>query len=262
VSELRYERRGDAGWITLDRPDKRNALTPTSVRGLAECLDRAEHDRAVRSIVITGAGPAFCAGADLGYFRSLVEQDDGCDRFLTELLRPFAGFLGRLRASDLPVIAAVNGACAAGGLELVVCCDLVVAASDATFCDAHSRRGIMPAVGGAAGLVHAMGAQRASELLMLSGVHDAATMKAFGLVNRVVAGDDLVPQVEAITAELAERSPRSLALAKRLVQRAQQPSWSEHVEADLADFRAGWGSPDMSEGLAAYVERRPAVFGR
>ena len=121
MSEVRYERRGDAGWITLDRPDKRNALTPTSVRELAECLDRAEGDRAVRSVVITGAGPAFCAGADLGYFLSLVERDDGCERFLAELLQPFADFLGRLRGGELPVIAAVNGACAAGGLELVVC---------------------------------------------------------------------------------------------------------------------------------------------
>jgi enoyl-CoA hydratase/carnithine racemase len=262
MSEVRYERRGPAGWITLDRPDKRNALTPTSVREMGECLTLAESDRDVRSIVLTGAGSAFCAGADLGYFLSLVAADDGCERLLAEVLRPLVDFLGRLRASELPVIAAVNGPCAAGGLEMVVCCDLIVAAAGATFCDAHSRRGIMPAVGGAAGLVQAMGARRAAELLLISGVHDAETMHRYGLVTAVVPDEDFVAHIDVITDELADRSPRSLALAKRLVQRTEQPSWAEHVEADLADFSAGWGSPDMREGIAAYVERRAASFSR
>ena len=140
-TQVSYARRDEAGWITLDRPAQRNALTPVVIAELHRALDLAGQDPAVRALVITGAGPAFCAGADLGYFQSLLDADDGCERFVAGLLRPLGDFLARRRASPAPVIAAVNGACAAGGLELVLCCDLIVAAAGATFTDAPSGVG-------------------------------------------------------------------------------------------------------------------------
>jgi enoyl-CoA hydratase len=260
LAEVSYARRGAAAWITLDRPAKRNALTPAMVGGLHQALDRADRDLALRAIVITGAGPAFCAGADLEFFRGRLAEPDGCERFMTGLLRPLADFLARLRSSPRPVIAAVNGACAAGGVELAVCCDLIVAATGATFSDAHSRRGLVPAIGGAAGLVRSLGAHRAKQLMLLAEDWDAPTLAACGLVADVVAPAGLQARVDALADALAQRSPHSLARLKELVHRAQDPPWEQLVEADLADFRANWGSADLREGVAAYAEHRGPDF--
>jgi enoyl-CoA hydratase len=260
LAEVSYGQRGTAGWITLDRPAKRNALTPAMVGGLHQALDRADREPALRAIVITGAGPAFCAGADLEFLRGELAEPDGCERFMAGLLRPLADFLARLRSSPRPVIAAVNGACAAGGVELVVCCDLIVAAAGATFSDAHTRRGIAPAIGGAAGLVRSLGAHRAKQLMLLADSWDAETLAACGLVAEVVPPAGLQTRVDALADALAQRSPRSLARMKELVHRAQDPPWEQLVEADLADFRANWGSADLREGVRAYAEHRAPVF--
>jgi len=255
-----YERRDTAGWITFNRPAKRNALSPTMVRDLHAALDLADRDEAVRSIVLTGAGTAFCAGADLTFFQPLLDVDDGCERFMTELLQPLVAFLARLRESGRPVIAAVNGPCAAGGLELVLCCDLVIASTAATFNDAHALRGLAPAIGGAANLVHAIGVFRAKRMLFSADTYDAETMAAVGLVTDVVEPAALHDHVSAVTATLARRSRRSLALLKTMAHRAQLPDWAEQVDADLADFRAGWGSADLREGIRAHAERRQPDF--
>jgi enoyl-CoA hydratase/carnithine racemase len=180
LTQVRYGRRGAAGWITLDRPAKRNALTPAMVGGLHQALDLADRDPALAAIVITGARPTFCAGADLGFFSGLLDEPDGCERFVAGLLRPLAAALARLRTSPRPVIAAVNGACAAGGVELAVACDLIVAATGATCTDAHSRRGLAPAIGGAAGLVRWLGAHRARQLMLLADSWHAATLAGSG----------------------------------------------------------------------------------
>jgi len=262
LTQVRYGRRGAAGWITLDRPAKRNALTPAMVGGLHQALDLADRDPGLAAVVITGAGPAFCAGADLGFLRGLLDEPDGCERFVAGLLRPLAAVLARLRASPRPVIAAVNGACAAGGVELVVACDLIVAAAGATFTDAHSRLGLAPAIGGGAGLVRSLGAHRARQLMLLAGSWDAATLAACGLVAEVVPEPELQARADDMAGILAQRSPRSLALMKELVDRAQEPPWDQIVEAGIAGFRAQWGSADLREGLQAYAAHRAPVFTR
>jgi enoyl-CoA hydratase len=251
LAEVSYARRGAAAWITLDRPAKRNALTPVMVSGLHQALDRAEREPEVRAIVITGAGPFFAARR---------AEPDGCERFLAGLLRPLADFLARLRSSSRPVLAAVNGACAAGGVELVLCCDLIVAAAGATFSDAHSRRGLVPAIGGAAGLVRSLGAHRAKQLMLLAEDWDAATLADCGLIAEVVPPAGLQARADELARTLAGRSPDSLRRVKELVHRAQDPPWAELVEADLADFRANWDRADLREGLAAYAEHRDPAF--
>ncbi|HEX3785550.1 MAG TPA: enoyl-CoA hydratase/isomerase family protein [Pseudonocardiaceae bacterium] len=125
-TELAYERRGPAGWITLDRPSRRNALSPTMLRELHEVLDLASRDAELRLLVITGSGGAFCTGTDAGYYWRTVGVDDGISRVVDELVEPFAEFVARLRNVPYPVIAAVNGACLAAGLEIVRCCDLII----------------------------------------------------------------------------------------------------------------------------------------
>ena len=254
-----YERRAAAAWLTLDRPAKRNAITPDMVAELHTALDRADADGEVRSVVITGAGPAFCAGADLGYFLAQLDAADGFARFVGDLLRPLADFLGRLRSSPLPVIAAVNGPCAAGGLELLMCCDIVLAANTATFSDAHARLSLVPAVGGVTGLVRAAGSNRAKHLLFTADTFDATTMAEYGIVTEVVTPGELGGRAAEVAATLAERSPRSIALLKAMVHDSD-PEWMDVVEANLATFSDGWHSPDLREGIRAYTERRQPEF--
>jgi enoyl-CoA hydratase/carnithine racemase len=179
-------RRGAGGWLTLNRPRRRNALTPQLLEDLHRALDACDNDPQVRAVVITGAGDAFCAGADLDYLLGRLDEPDGCATFVAELLDPLWSVLRRLRDSDRPTIAAVNGACFAGGVELLVTCDLVIASEAATFCDAHSLRGLAPAVGGAAGLVAAVGAPRARRMLMLAESLDPHQLAQAGLVSEVV----------------------------------------------------------------------------
>jgi enoyl-CoA hydratase/carnithine racemase len=260
VTEVAYTRQGPAAWITLNRPAKRNALSPAMLAGLHQALDRADSDSGARVLVLTGAPPAFCAGADLDFFRARLDEPDGCDRFLAAVIEPLTWLMTRLRASERPVIAAVNGACAAGGLELILACDLIVASAGATFTDAHARLGIAPAAGAAAGLVRAAGEFRAKRLLLASEPHDAATMAGYGLVTEVTEPHELANRVTALAATLSQRSPVSFAAMKAMLHRAQQPSWEEALESDLVFFRSNWGSEAMREGLAAFAERRAPRF--
>ena len=251
-AEVSYTTRGPAAWITLNRPAKRNALSPVMLTELHRALDLADADRDVRVLVLTGAPPAFCAGADLEFFRGMLDRPDGCDRFLATVIQPLADFMARLRASSRPVIAAINGACAAGGLELILACDLIVAAADATFTDAHARLGIAPAVGAAAALVRAVGEFRAKRILLESNPVDAATMADYGLVTEVTAPDELPGRVTALATTLSQRSPVSFAAMKAMVHAAQQPSWAETLESDLQFFRQNWASEAMRERLATW----------
>jgi enoyl-CoA hydratase/carnithine racemase len=251
-----FQRRGAGGWLTLNRPARRNALTPALIADLHRALDACDADPQVRAVVITGAGDAFCAGADLDYFIGRLDEPDGCDRFVAELLNPLWGVLRRLRDSPRPVLAAVNGACFAGGVELLVTCDLVIAAETAVFCDAHALRGLAPALGGAAGLVALLGAPRARRMLMLSETFGPRELAEGGLVSEVVPADALTGRAQELADLLATRSPASIAAAKRAVQRCEPEPWDEAVREDLEHFRRQWNGPDMREGISAFVERR------
>lgn len=259
-TEIGYQRRGPAAWITLNRPARRNALTPTMLAEAHRALDQADADDQVRVLVLTGAPPAFCAGADLGFFRSMLDEPDGCDRFLADLIQPLARLMARLRSSSRPAVAAVNGACAAGGLELILACDLIVADAGATFTDAHARLGIAPAVGAAAGLARAVGEIRAKQILLLSEPADAGAMARYGLVAEVTPPGDLERRTTELAATLSHRSPVSFAAMKTMVHQAQQPSWEQTLESDLAFFRRNWNSAAMREGLDAHASRRAPGF--
>jgi enoyl-CoA hydratase len=251
-----FRRRGAGGWLSLNRPDRRNALTPQLLADFHRALDACDVDPEVRAVVLTGAGDAFCAGADLDYFVGRLDEPDGCATFAAELLEPLWSVMRRLRDSPRPVIAAVNGACFAGGVELLVTCDLVLAAETAVFCDAHALRGLAPALGGAAGLVATVGAPRARRMLMLAESIGPRQLAEAGLVSEVVPADQLASRASDLVALLASRSPASIAAMKRAVQRCEPRSWEETVAEDMADFRRAWNGPDMREGIAAFVERR------
>ncbi len=256
-----YERRGAAAWLTLNRPEALNALTIPLTRCLDECLTQAEADPEARVVVITGAGRAFCAGADLKSIRALLADD--VERFGREFVQPLLAVLNRLEASALPVIAAVNGIAAAGGLETILACDLVVAAESARIGDAHANYGLIPGGAGSVRLPRKIGPTRAKALLFTGRFAAPAELAEMGLVNEVVADEALIPTVEALVEEIAGKSPLSISAMKRLVRDGMEQSLDTAINLEYTMLMTHMRSADVAEGLDAFEnKRRPQFKGR
>lgn len=244
-----FRRRDGAGWITLNRPAKLNALDRASLSRLAEVLAEAVADPSLRVLVVTGAGRAFCAGADLDEV-SGSGRDDYLDRL--------HGALGALRAFPRPVVGVLNGLTAAGGLELALCCDLLVAAQTARIADGHVTYGLVPGAGGATILPRRIGLQRAKQMLFTGEFEPASTLRDWGLINWVVADDRLDPFVTDLVRRLAGLSPDALRAMKALANAATSP---DLLAREAAAMRVHLGSPDATEGLSAFREKRRPDFG-
>src|SRR5437764_9611528 len=203
------ERRGSTALLTLNRPDARNAISPEVSQTMARLLDEIEADPALRAVVLTGAGEVFSAGADL----KVVAQGRGM-----EIARGKGGFAGiTTRNFPKPLIAAVNGPALAGGFEIVLSCDLVVAADSSRFGIPETQRGLMAAAGGLIRLPKRVSLAIALELAMTGDPIDAQRALALGLVNRVVAGADVLDAACAIADPIGENSPIAGRLPRQLV---------------------------------------------
>lgn len=258
-STIEYECEAGAAWITLNRPDAMNAITPTMLTEIGEAFDRAEADRTLRCVVLTGAGRAFCAGADLKFVMDAVSRGTGFSGpgSFTDLL---LNTLLRLERSPLPVIAAVNGLALAGGLEFVLAADLVVAAETARFGDAHANFGLLPSGGSSVRLPRKIGPTRAKYLMLTGSFASTQEMQQAGLVNVVAPDGGLRDTAAALVRTLAAKSPLGLSRMKRLMDEGlDQP-----LEAALASEQAVCGlhalSEDVKEGLAAFRTKRKPDF--
>jgi len=246
------QRRGPALWARLDRPDALNALTVAVSDGLDAAMDAAQ-DPDVRALVITGRGPAFCAGADLKAIRA-------ADGDFVGFLRRVGAAFDRLEAFPKPVIAAVNGVAVAGGLELLLCCDLVIAAEGARIGDAHANYGLLPGAGSSVRLARRIGITRAKHLLFTGAMVPAHELVAAGLVNAVVSGGELEAAVDELVVTLAAKSALGLARVKRLADDALETPVPVGLRAELAAGELHAASHDMNEGLAAFAEKRTPRF--
>ena len=256
-SEVVYERRGAGAWITLNRPDALNALSFGLMRELGDALAQARSDDAVRALVITGTGRAFCAGADLKEVAEMQAHAKPGDPDFLEVVRTV---FDELRTFPKPVIAAVNGLALAGGMELVMACDLVFAAEGARLGDDHSNFGVFPGAGGAAILPRRIGLNRAKYLLF-SGDHlSAREMMDMGLVNRVTPDAELVSAVEEFVEKLAQKSPAVLRRMKAVANRSTDQSQQAALTDEMLNLREHSRSYDMQEGLAAFREKRKPIF--
>lgn len=247
---VEVERRGAFTWIRLARPERRNAFDPPMVRAITAALGDV---RATRAFVITGSGGSFCAGGALEQLRTPTTES------LRELYTSSLALFDAVRGCPRPVIAAVNGAAAGGGNELVVACDLAIAARSATFGQTGPRVGSAPVTGGTNVMGVQIGEKRAKELTLLCRRYDAERAYAMGLVNAVVDDDALDAEVAAWCAELAALSPRYLEIAKvssNLWWNAARDSFS----TGLGMLIQAIGSPDMIEGASAFLEKRPPQF--
>jgi enoyl-CoA hydratase/carnithine racemase len=257
---LRVERRPATAWLTLARPEAMNALSESMCDELAVVLEQIERDRDVRVVVLTGSGRAFCAGADLkGVFENTAAEagaDDPMNAFLDKVARLFE----RLRTLPQPTIAALNGLTMAGGLELAMACDLIIAAQSARIGDAHANFGVFPGAGGAAVLPRRIGPTAAKYLLFTGETMPAAELVALGLVNRVVADAELADEVDALAARIASKSPLVLRRMKQAVADGLEQPQSTALRLERLVLEAHRHSHDIREGLAAFVGKRKPEF--
>lgn len=251
-------REGAGLWATLNRPEALNSISPQTLDGLHEALDLAENDSGVRVLILAAAGPAFCAGADLTQVRA-VGETGGLDAFLAD----FGALLGRIEASPLPVVAAVQGLAIAGGLELALACDFVVAARSAAFGDGHANYGLLPGGGGSVRLPSRVGAGTARRMMFTGAVIPATDLAHTDLVGELTDDDQLVPRVCGLIDAIAAKSPLGIGEMKRLVADGLRLPAAQALAGELAAVSAHACSDDFAEGLAAFGEKRaPRFTGR
>ncbi len=251
AGEVRYEVQGHQALITIDRPRARNALSPSVVRALLECVSRAEEEAAARVLVLTGAGEkVFCAGGDLG------QLGDGGFLATHEGRRSYATLLTRLQGCRKPTVARVNGHALAGGLGLVLACDLAVAAEHAEFGTPEIDVGLFPMMMMAL-LQRHVGRKRALELVMTGerlSAHQALTL---GLLNRVAPAAELDATVGALAEKLAGKSQAVLALGKRAFFTAEDLPLPAALELLASQLSLNVMAEDAAEGVSAFLEKRP-----
>jgi enoyl-CoA hydratase/carnithine racemase len=260
-AEVAAHLRGTSLWVTLTRPEAFNALTSSSVELLGRAVKAASSDATIRSLVITGSGTGFCAGADLKAV--LARGHSGTANEVTaQFLRQVGDVFNQIESLPIPTIAAVNGITVAGGLELMLCCDIVIASAKARLGDGHANFGQIPGGGGTVRLPRRIGKSRAKHLMFTGQTIDATRAEAWGLVDEVCEPDSLESRVEEITNEIAQKSSLVLSRMKALVEGGDL-SAKEQLEGELRLSAEHMLSHDRNEGLAAFTEKRvPKYLGR
>jgi enoyl-CoA hydratase len=258
TTTVTYAASGGIARIGLNRPAQLNAISPALLNDLDRACDAIERDAAVRAVTLTAAGRVFCAGADLRAVQELSPDPMRWAGFMRLWHRVF----NRLEALPVPVIAGVQGLALAGGLELVLVADLVVADEQARLGDQHANFGLVAGGGGSQRLPRVVGPRRAKELMLLGGWLDAAQAQAWGLVNRVVPAGTVGAAVESMAAELAAKSVSASRTVKALVNRAFDTDLTSGLEMELHLAAAHMRGPDAAEGLRAFIEKRTPVFTR
>jgi enoyl-CoA hydratase/carnithine racemase len=254
-----FDDAGDTARITLDRPDALNSISPAMIDELNQALGQLDARPGFRALIITGTGRAFCAGADLRSARARMQGEDAASvnaAFLDELRR----LLLRIESFPAPVIAAVNGLALAGGIELVLACDLVVAAESAKLGDAHANYGLVPGGGSSVRLPRKIGPNRAKYLIYTGKFLSARTLLAWGLVNEIADDDALLDTVDALVGSLADKSPVGLRRMKRMIDDGLEQPLEQALRYELSINAQHAHSYDRTEGLAAFEEKRKPVF--
>lgn len=268
---IRYAVEDGVALITLSRPDKLNAFTPEMMREMIDALDRTDADDAVRAVIFTGEGRAYCAGADLSAgTRGFVDESqqslmntDGSVNYSSEAARDGGGLLTlRLFESKKPLIGAINGAAVGIGVTMTLPMDVRLASEAARFGFVFTRRGIVPEAASSWFLPRVVGISKALEWCYSGRVFDAQEALDGGLVRSLHAAEDLLPAARAIAREIVENTaPVSVALTRQMMWRGL--GQSHPMEAHRIDSRAilsRTASADAAEGVASFLEKRPAAY--
>jgi 2-(1,2-epoxy-1,2-dihydrophenyl)acetyl-CoA isomerase len=254
---IRFELDEGVATLTLNRPDRLNSFTTEMHEEVAAAVGTVESDPAIRALLLTGAGRGFCAGQDLNLREASAggEFDAGAaiDRYYNPLVR-------RLRALRKPVIAAVNGPAAGAGANLALACDIVLAARSASFLQAFCRIGLVPDTGGTWFLPRLAGSARAMGMMLLGEPLPAATAAEWGLIWKVVDDDKLMSEARALATKLAQGPTIGLGLIKEALNRSLASTLDAQLDSERDLQRIAATSADFREGVAAFLEKRPARF--
>jgi len=255
MPDVVVEKRGSTAWVTLNRPDVRNALSRDVNLRLQELAAELAHDDDTRVVVITGAGDkAFCAGADLKERRGVPAAETA------SYINAIAGAISDWGELRKPTIAAMNGSAFGGGLELALACDFRILVEGAEVGLTEVRLGIMPGAGGTQRLPRLIGEARAKEMILLGRRLSAARAFEIGLVSQLVARAELGRAVEVLLAELAGCAPLSVQQAKSAIERGHGRPLDEALELERQLYDVTLFSEDRDEGLAAFAEGRPPRY--
>jgi 2-(1,2-epoxy-1,2-dihydrophenyl)acetyl-CoA isomerase len=255
---IRLELTEGVATITLNRPDKLNAINEVMQAELAGALDRLEADATIRALLLTGAGRAFSAGQDLtdrvmGEGDAPPDLGDTLDRLHNPLIR-------RLRRLERPIVCAVNGVAAGAGANLALACDLVLAARSANFIQAFCRLGLVPDAGGTYVLPRLVGAARAMGLALLGEPLTAEQAASWGLIWRVVDDEQLMPEASALARQLAAQPTKGLGLIKRALNASAANTLGEQLDLERDLQREAGRTRDYREGVRAFLEKRSPKF--
>ena len=239
--------------LRLNRPEALNALNLALMQALAAALRAADEDPSVRCIVLTGSDKAFAAGADVREMQGKTYAE----AFAQDIFGPEASAIARIRK---PIIAAVAGYCLGGGCELAMLCDFILCADTARFGQPEVNLGIIPGMGGSQRLTRAVGKSKAMDMVLTGRMMDALEAERAGLVSRVVPAADLLAEAVTAATAIAGKSALAVMAAKEAVNRAQETTLSEGLLFERRQFHAMFGTEDQKEGMAAFLEKRPARF--
>lgn len=241
--------------VTLNRPDALNALTVPMKLQLVAAFRRIERERAVRAVILTGAGRAFCAGQDL---RERLQSDAA--PLGVEVRERYNPIIRAMRALPKPIVAAINGVAAGAGASLAMACDVRVASEAASFALAFGRVGLVPDSGATWFLPRLVGSARAAEIALLGDPIGAADALRIGLVGRVVPADQLATEARTVAERLASGAPKAIALTKRALINTWERDLDSALDAEAHLQDIAGRTRDHAEGLTAFMEKRPPRF--
>lgn len=263
MSAVLYEVSDQVATLTLNRPESLNSVNPAMIDALLAASARAAGDTQVRAVVICGAGDHFMAGGDLKWFREQTALSaETCGERFTALIEGVHAAVLNFRRMDKPVIAAVHGAVAGFGLSLMLAADLVLASENAYFTLAYSNIALSPDGGATWSLPRQVGLKQAMEIALLGERFDAVRARELGLVNRLVAAEQLAAETLKLARRLACGPARALAHTKALINQSFDNSLEAQLLAEQGFFADCAAHRDFSEGLAGFFEKRRPVYGQ
>ena len=255
MENILIEKQDNIAVVTINRPTKLNALNKATIQELHDGFNALNEDKSVKAIIITGSGEkAFVAGADIAEFANFSISEG--QQLATEGQELLFDFVQNL---STPVIAAVNGFALGGGLELAMSCHFRVASTNAKMGLPEVTLGVIPGYGGTQRLAQLIGKGRAMELIMTAGMIDAETAKNYGLVNHVVAQDELLEFAKGIATKISNNSTVAIAKAIQAIN-ANFEDGTNGYEVEIENFGACFGTEDFKEGTSAFLEKRKAAF--
>jgi len=254
-----YKFENGVATVGMNRPDALNALSLQLSLDLAGAINAAISDNA-RAVVLTGSGRAFCSGGDLREMREMGRKEGNIEAFLDAPLKALHDVIRLIRETPIPFVAAVNGICAGAGTNFALACDIVIADEKATFNEAFVRVGLSPDCGGTFFLPRAIGEKRAAEIMMTGMTVTAQQALEMGMINRISASDELIPEAITFAVQLASGPTGSIGRIKRMLNASFANDLAQQLSLE-ADCQIESGrSDDFKEGVTAFFEKRPPAF--